>query len=248
MEIDWQTFTLELLNFFVLVWILRRFLYRPVLNALARRREWVETTLAQAEATRAAADDARNRYEQRLAVWEEEKRRAREDLTHELAHEKEQRMRDLQAHLAEERQKAEAAETCRQQAFRHHAEREAMQLAARFAARLLTPLAGPDLEARLVELALERLAGFAPGDFAVADEEPDSKAPVRIDSAHPLPLQQRERLEAELIRLLPGHPLQPDYRLDPGLLAGLRITIGGWVLRANLADELQSFAELEHER
>ena len=38
MQIDWTTFALEIINFLVLVWILKRFLYRPVLDTLARRR------------------------------------------------------------------------------------------------------------------------------------------------------------------------------------------------------------------
>ena len=31
MELDWTTFVLEIVNFLVLVWILQRYLYRPVL-------------------------------------------------------------------------------------------------------------------------------------------------------------------------------------------------------------------------
>ena len=38
MELDWTTFVLEVINFLVLVWILRRYLYRPVLNTLAARK------------------------------------------------------------------------------------------------------------------------------------------------------------------------------------------------------------------
>ena len=38
MELDWTTFILEIINFLVLVWILHRFLYQPVMNVIAQRR------------------------------------------------------------------------------------------------------------------------------------------------------------------------------------------------------------------
>ena len=50
MEMDWSTFILEIINFLILVWILKRFLYRPILEVIARRREGVEKTLSEARA------------------------------------------------------------------------------------------------------------------------------------------------------------------------------------------------------
>ena len=48
MRIEWTTFAFEIINFLALVWILKRFLYRPVLDTLSRRRAGVERTLAEA--------------------------------------------------------------------------------------------------------------------------------------------------------------------------------------------------------
>ena len=42
MELSWSTFFLEIINFLVLVWILKRFLYKPVMDVIARRREGIE--------------------------------------------------------------------------------------------------------------------------------------------------------------------------------------------------------------
>ena len=37
MELDWSTFALEIINFLALLWILKRFLYRPILAVVAER-------------------------------------------------------------------------------------------------------------------------------------------------------------------------------------------------------------------
>ena len=50
MEFDWTTFALEALNFLVLVWLLKRFFYRPVLAVIEARRAETAKTIADAEA------------------------------------------------------------------------------------------------------------------------------------------------------------------------------------------------------
>ena len=59
MEFDWTTFILEIINFLILVWILKRFLYRPVLGVVARRRAGIEKTLADARRIEAEAGELR---------------------------------------------------------------------------------------------------------------------------------------------------------------------------------------------
>ena len=55
MALDWMTFVLELINFLVLIWILNRFLYRPLMNVIAQRKAAIHKTLSDAEVTRSAA-------------------------------------------------------------------------------------------------------------------------------------------------------------------------------------------------
>ena len=51
MQLDWSTFILEILNFLILVWILKRFLYKPILTMIAERKAAIEQTLATSERT-----------------------------------------------------------------------------------------------------------------------------------------------------------------------------------------------------
>ena len=106
MELNWSTFILEIVNFLILIWILKRFLYRPVLEIIARRRERVEKTLADAEAINAEAHALQEKYQSRLADWETEKNEARESLQREIAAERAQRLKQLQSELDKEREKS----------------------------------------------------------------------------------------------------------------------------------------------
>ena len=53
MLIDWFTVGAQALNFIILVWLLKRYLYKPILNAVDTREKRIAAELADAEAEKA---------------------------------------------------------------------------------------------------------------------------------------------------------------------------------------------------
>ena len=244
MELNWSTFVLEMINFLVLVWILKRFLYKPVLDVIARRRSGIDKTLSDAQVLQSAAEKLQHQYEGRLANWAQERRQARESLSRELDAERAEGMKELQTELKQEREKSRVAEGRRQADAMRKLETTALSQGARFASRLLELAAGPDLQARLLEmlstglndLSLERIETLR----IRYGKAPDT---ILVVSAFPLANDQRQRLEQALAKVA-GPDLPVRYELRDELLAGLRIVIGAWVLGANVHDELKGFADL----
>jgi len=246
MDLSWSTFVLEIINFLVLVWILKRFLYKPVLDVIARRRAGIEKSMADAEALHADAEKLQEQYEDRLAVWDQERLQAREALDREIEAERERAMAELQIALEEKQKMAGIAEARRQADAMRKFEETALKQGARFATRLLEQASGPETEARLVEMVLTELIKL-PDEQIAALRNSYGKTPVAVVvvSAFPLPGDQRQRLEQALARLISSDlPLRFEQNSD--LLAGLRITIGAWVLGVNLRDELKGFIEITH--
>lgn len=64
--IDWRLLVTQIVNFAILLFLLYRFLYNPVLNMLAERRERISEGLAEAERVREEAQQQRQEYEQEL--------------------------------------------------------------------------------------------------------------------------------------------------------------------------------------
>ncbi|MBE9486855.1 MAG: ATPase, partial [Chloroflexi bacterium] len=96
MELSWSTFLLEIINFLVLVWILKRFLYKPVLDVIARRRTGIEDRLAETQRLHDEADTLKTEYENRLADWNQERQQSRDALAQELNEERARQMEVLQ--------------------------------------------------------------------------------------------------------------------------------------------------------
>lgn len=247
LELNWSTFFLEIVNFLVLVWLLKRFFYRPLLQAIARRRAGIDQTLKDAETVHDEAEALQRQYQERLAVWERERQAALDDLAKEIEEERARRLTALRATLEQEREKASVLAKRQTEIERQRSEELALEQGAEFAARLLAQAASPELESRLIDLLIGELARAPRERFrpllSAAGKPPEG---VVVTSAFPMPESARNKLQAALASAL-GSDVSLTYEQDSGLCAGLRINIGSWVLGANLQDELKAFAEVARE-
>lgn len=241
MEFDWLTFGFEIVNFLVLVWLLHRLLYRPVLAMIQRRRDEIAAQARAAEARQAEAEQRKAEYERRLEDWAAERANRRSELDEELEGERQRRLQALEAELADRRQREETLASRQAGQAREAAEREALALAGRFAARLLGAAAGPDVQARLVRLLVAELGALSDARRTALGS---ASAPLQVTSAYPLDDAQRAELAQALAALAGGSAPAMAFAEDPALLAGVRLRVGAWQLGANLQDELQAFAEL----
>jgi F-type H+-transporting ATPase subunit b len=245
-ELNWSTFILEIINFLLLVWILKHFFYAPVMKVIEQRRQAIDASLAQAAAKRAEAEAMEEKYQSRLEDWEREKQRARESMHQEVSGERDRLLAALRKTLENERTKAQVLEQRRLEEERRMNEQEALANAAEFAGRLLTRLTGPELEQRLCQLLLAQLPAL-PGERrdALRAGFRDDAMPVRVASAYPLAPEMRTALQNALGEVA-AQRIECAFMESPELIAGLRINIGPLVLRANIRDELRFFIEAGH--
>jgi F-type H+-transporting ATPase subunit b len=242
MEFNWTTFALEALNFLILVWLLKRFFYRPVLAVIEARRAETAKTMADAEAVRSEAEALKSEYRAHLAEADKERAAAKARLDEEIAAERARRRVALEAEIADERRRREALEARERGELEFAMERKAMAIAARFAARLLERLAGPELEAKLADLALRELDAQAPDKLeALRAALREAGGSIKVVSAYPLDGARRTAFTRTLSALA-GQELVPNFSEDAVLKAGVCIMAGSWVLMANLRDELNFFS------
>lgn len=247
MELNWSTFILEIINFLILIWILKRFFYKPVLDVIARRRAGIEKTLEQAHALQNEAEALQKQYESRLTDWDQERQAARKTLAEETQAERERQMLALQAALEEERKKAQFVAQRQLEANRLQNEKTSLMQGAQFATKFLSAVAGPELEKRLIDLVIDELSSLAPEQLnELQDAVGKSPDHVLITSAHPIDSENRGALEHALQEVI-GVSGPVHYEQDKALFAGIRINVGAWILGANLLDELKGFTDFTRE-
>jgi len=243
-ELNWTTVVLEILNFLVLVWILKRFLYRPVLQMVERRRAGIEATLNEAREREQAAEKLRAQFENRLTDWQQDKLAARAELQREMQQQRTHAMEELQQTLDAEREKVQVLEKRQAHELEEQREREALEIGARFAARLLHALSGPELEARIVELVCTQLARLPEAQQAALRRVNTTN--IDVQSAFTLNETQRAAI-TQALNAVTGQRTTLAFSEQPELLAGLRLSVGDWTLGANLRDELKGFLDQAYE-
>lgn len=244
MDFNWTTFSLEIVNFIILVWLLARFLYRPVLKVVEQRRQAIDQEMQDARDLRQDADGLLNQCQQQLDAWEREKREQWDLLTREIEEDRARRTELLHQELEEGRLRADAAAEHRRQELQLQSEERALAQGGRFVSRLLQGLAGPEMETRLAELFIAELEQLPEAQRAALRTHLSGaeEAEVQVASAHPLGMPLRQRL-TRVLQAHVGEGLPVRFAQEPGLLAGLEVSVGDWVLRANLRDELQFFTQ-----
>src|SRR5277367_4579663 len=73
MLIDWFTVGAQAINFLILVWLLRRFLYKPVLAAIDAREKKVAAKIGDAESQEAKAKTAGEELRKRGEAFDSER-------------------------------------------------------------------------------------------------------------------------------------------------------------------------------
>lgn len=238
MHLDWSTLALQTGNVLVLIWLLRRFLFRPVADIVAARRAAADALLADAAAARAKAEaQAAETATLRAALAADAERLNR--TAHEAAETERQRLLAEAAQAAETlRAEAGAAIARERNAMRRALESEARSLAVAIAARLLTRVPADSPAASLLpslQTALHTVPREQLQDFAAAD------AAIEVVTATPVPAEEQPAWQAELARALGTQPAL-RFRTDPGLIGGVELHGPHTVLRDSRRADLDRIA------
>jgi F-type H+-transporting ATPase subunit b len=240
MLIDWFTVGAQALNFLILVWLMRRFLYKPILNAIDAREKRIAGELADADAKKAEAKKERDEFEKKNEEFDQQRAGLLSKATGEAKAER-QRLMD------EARKAADALGAKRQEALESDARNLNQAIARRaqdevfsVARKALSDLATMSLEERMAEVLLRRLRemdGGAKAGFGEAlKATPD---PALVRSAFGLPPDQRAAIQKAVDEIFSAD-IHLRFETAPELVGGIEITANGQKVAWSIADYLKS--------
>jgi F-type H+-transporting ATPase subunit b len=245
MGFTWSTFILEIINFLILVWVLKRLLYVPIKKVILQRKETIQETLKQAEKLRGESKELQEKYENRLKDWEMEKEEKQKVFQQEMEKEKARQLSLLQESLKKEREIMSAREQQRIQTLINKNLQKSLSLAAQFSAQFLKRLATPELEIKIIEIFCDDFMHLSSSELSELIENLTHET-IDIETAYSIADSQKELLLKILKKVL-GDQIQCNFNMDPNLLSGISIRIGSHQLQANLRDELKFFTEVSYE-
>lgn len=199
MGLDWFTLAAQVVNFLVLVWLLKHFLYGRIVGAMNAREAGIATRLDEAAQQRTSAEREAELFRARNREFEAD----RDQMLAKAKEEAEDHRRQLMnaARLDAEAAQAGWLETLERerrgllQDFRERLGQEVFALTRRG----LKELADADLEAQILKVFVERLRALDPAERdAIVAAVRGADREVEIRTAFPVSAQARERLSRSL--------------------------------------------------
>ncbi len=240
MLIDWFTVGAQALNFLILVWLMKRFLYKPILHAINEREKRIAAELANADKKKAEAQKESDEFKHKNEEFDQQRAALLKKATDEAKAER-QRLLD-EARNAADALSSKRQETLRteehniHQAISRRTEREVFAIAR----KALSDLATVSLEERLGEVFTRRLRemdGQAKAGLGEALKKASDPALVR--SAFDLPPEQRAAIQNALNETFSAE-IHIRFETAPDLISGIELITNGQKVAWSIADYLVS--------
>jgi len=244
MQINWWTLALQAVNFLVLIWLLWRFLYRPVRDVIEKRKELAERAFADADKKQAEAEAARQRFENNRAELAQERQELLRKTHEELATERRDILdaarREADELVEEARKSLDEARESTLAEVRDEIAALATELASGLLRKVQANAANgaflEHLERQLTDIAAEERERLQK-DLAA------DNARLTVVTADSLTDEERNRWTDRLSACL-GHAEVIDFVTDPEILGGAELRFPHAVLKFSWADQLQKAREL----
>ena len=254
MLIDWFTVVAQIVNFAILLLLLRQFLYRPILRAMREREQKIVSRLQEAERIQAEANRLAEEYRQKnqeintarqqlLAAAREEAERARTE-----------QLKRIRAEIDETRRRWHHAVQNEKADFLGDLKRRAAGQTHAIMRSALADLAGADLEqhiarrfiARLSEIdddTRQAMADAPDGDPAIDEADaPPPAPPIVVCSAFEIPNDLRQAMiEGIQQHIAPNR--RAVFTVEPDLLCGIELRAPGHKIAWSLESYLDALEQ-----
>lgn len=244
MRIDWLTVAAQVVNFLILVYLLRRFLYRPVMTAMARREAGIAQQLKEAESREKEAAQEATRYQEQTEALA----RDREALLSAAAKEVEVRRKSM---LEEARQEVDASRVIwqkevgreRLEFLRLFKPRAAAALT-RAARRMLADMADVELEQQLIRTFVKQLESLDHAVLASLRKSAHKAGEIRVTTSFEADPDTHSRIRRAIQHhLLEDRETEIEFHRSETLICGIEVNTNGRKLGWTVDNYLQTLEQ-----
>lgn len=241
MNISWFEIIAQIVNFFIILFILQKLLYKPVMKAMAQRQERIQKAQKEADAKMKEAETLVAAYDKKTEEIESERKTILETARTEAREKKESLLADYQKEAESKRQLYLKEIEDEKESFLRHLRKNLGESAVKIASRILSALSSKELEAEVFETFLADLKALSK---SVPDpEELKKEERVQVHSFRELTKSEQKAIRDALKEQLPNVG-EIEFETESELMLGHALYLETYTVHTNIKNYLD---EIEKE-
>jgi len=240
MQINWFIIIAQIINFFILVWLLKRFLYKPVLKAIDEREQRIAAQLSDAKAKKSEAKKEQDEFTKKNEEFDQQKKILLDKAIADTEVEKEKLIKAARNEADTLRSKFDKALVAMQENLEHEIAQKTQDEVFAIARKALTDLASVSLEEQSVNVFIKRINDLKTEEkkkFIEAFKSDSDK--ILVQSAFELHAKQQTEIKNAVHEIL-GTKSHFQFNIAPELISGIEITSEGYKLAWSISDYINS--------
>lgn len=232
MQIDWVTVGAQIINFLVLVYLLKRFLYGRIVDAMDQRQQAIAATLADAQHKADAAEHEADEYRCKSAQLEQQKAGLLQQAKTAADEQGQQLLEQQRAEITATREKWLSEFERDKESHQKTLRQAVVQQVCTISRRVLGDLSDAELEGQIIRAFVRQLRALEPDQQAQLLKA-GRVSGVEINSAFVISDLQQAELRRAVEQLL-GEGAAITFTTAPDLLCGVALRTNGFKIVWNV--------------
>ena len=250
MQINWFTFVAQIVNFLILVVLLKRFLYQPIVQAMDQREQKIASELEEARQKKVEADQKESEYQKKLNQLEGQKEELQREAKEEVEEQRKEMLKEARNEIEGVRQQWKEALESEKKAFLSELEKNTSGQIVEILKKILTDLSNRNLEKQTLEVFIEKVQNLDKMSkerlIESALHESEESGRLKIRSTFELEQHDRDRI-VNVIQKEISDEVSCEFEEAPELGFGIEIKTEGWKVGWNLNHYLELLStNMEH--
>lgn len=238
MKIDWFTVIAQILNFLILVWLLKKFLYKPILNAVNEREKKITDELKDADAQKTSAKKEKDDFKKKNDDFDSKKKALIYKAIEDANTEKLQLIATAKKEANILGAKMEKAFKEKQEHDKKELDKNSQEQVFAIARNALTDIASVSLEQQASSTFIKHLKAASPKEKKqFIDAFKTNENPILVRSAFPLLKKQQVELTNAINELL-NTKIDLQFKTAPEIINGIELSTNGYKMAWSFSEYL----------
>lgn len=230
MNINWFEIVAQMINFFILLFLLHKLLYKPVTKAMEQRLERISKDKNEADAKMKDANELIEKYENKMAGLKEKEKKILEHSKEEAQEKKEALIEQYKKEAQEKGDEFLKEIQEEKENFLNELRKSLGKNALKVASNILSILSKSELKESVFNSFMEKIKNL--DKEALKDEDNSDDQTFELLASEPLSDQQKTYFEEKLKEIINYKSI--DYKIDDKLIVGYELKLDTITVHTNI--------------